>query len=309
MQYNIGVPASKTRTDKGFAAAVSARFPGLLEKIQRHVEDSERRFAGNAPESDGSFLWEHTLRVASLAHHLARSEKRDAALAALVALFHDAGKFAGGRYHDGDRPEEAEAARLADEILRKGRTKAAERRAVVAALEALYNETAAPDALADIVHDADFLSKFGLVGVAQFFVKSTLRGRTMRTAVADSLSKELTFAACLPLNMRTPAGRLLAVGKARDTLAFYEAFLVEFREAHGPAFHVQSTRLLHPRRPGLEIEVRLVLSETCETCGGAWRTTFATSTGAKCEKLEARIRCLGCGAERELAFCLPELAG
>jgi HD superfamily phosphodiesterase len=302
------VTTKSGRINRGFAAAVSARYPGLLEDIRMAIEESERSFAGGAPESDGSFLWEHTVHVASLAHALARSEKTDPALAAIVALFHDAGKFAGGRYHEGDEPEESEAARLAGKILRRRRVKAADRAAVEAALRALYNESAPPNAAADIVHDADFLSKFGLVGVAQFFIKSTLRGKTLRTAVANSLSKELTYAACLPLNMRTAAGRTLAERKAADALAFYGAFIRELAEVHGLSFKIETQRIPHPRRPGGEIEVRMVVAEKCDACGGPWKTSLSASTGTKCDRLEARVRCARCGASHEISFCLPELA-
>jgi len=90
---------SGLKTKKGFAAALADRYPGLLEKVQALIVEAERKFAGNAPEAEGSFLWEHTLHVAGLAFRLAETEKSDPALAAVTALFHDAGKFAGGRYH------------------------------------------------------------------------------------------------------------------------------------------------------------------------------------------------------------------
>lgn len=296
------------RKEQGFLAAVESRFPGLAARIQRVVEDSERRFAENAPEADGSFLWEHSTHVASLAFALAGREGADPALAAVAALLHDAGKFAGGRYHEDDRPEEEEAARLAAGLFRRSKMKPAERSAVLRALGALYNPAACPDKLAAIVHDADFLSKFGFVGVAQFFIKSTLRGKTLGQAVAQSLSKELTYAACLPLNMRTAAGKEMAGRRAASTNAFFASFLEEIREIHGLAFGVFSERVDHSRRPGRPVEVRLVLPESCPSCGGAWRTAFAAVSGVKCERLEARAECVRCRSGVEVSFCLPELA-
>jgi len=292
---------------KGFMAGVSRRFPGLVAEIQKAVEDSERKFAGNVPEADGSFLWEHSVHVASLAYTLARAERTDAELAAVVALLHDAGKFAEGRYHEGDRPEEDEAARLAAVLLRRPGVKAAEREAAVKALAALYDPAAPRNPLAAVVHDADFLSKFGVVGVAQFFIKSALRGKTLRRAVAESLSKELTYAACLPLNMRTTAGRAFAGRKADATTAFFKAFLEEIRETQGMAFKVVISRFDHPRRPGTPFEVRLVVPEVCPSCGGTWRASLAAAAGKKCERLEARVECRGCGSSTEISFCLPEL--
>jgi uncharacterized protein len=207
--YNRGVMkmAKKPARPANAFRILGKRYPGLVARIQHLIEDSEKAFAGNSPETEGSYLWEHTVHVASLAIKLAGEEKRDALLAALAALFHDAGKFAGGRYHDGDTPEEETAAARAETMLKKSRVAPADRAAVVDAIRALYREGRRSSPLADIVHDADFLSKFGYLGVAQFFIKSTLRGKTLRTAVMNSLSKELTYAACLALNMRTKAGR------------------------------------------------------------------------------------------------------
>jgi HD superfamily phosphodiesterase len=292
---------------QGFVAAVSTRYPGLLEKIQVLITDAERAFADNAPESDGSFLWEHTVHVAGLAFKLAVSEKQDPALAAIVALFHDAGKFVGGRYHEGEVAEEENAAGLAEVLLPKVRMKATERKAVTAALRALYHERNEGIPIADIVHDADFLSKFGYLGVAAFFTKSGLRGRTLRDTLVRSLSKELTYAAGLPLNMRTGAARALAERKAADSLSFYRSFLVELRDVHDLDFAVINRRVRTPRRPGVSLSIRLVLPRTCETCGGRWRVESGTSPGLKCLKIEALAVCRGCGATHDISFCLPEL--
>ena len=293
---------------KTFYAQLSARYPGLVEKIQALIAESERSYAGNAPETDGSYLWEHTVHVASLAFKLAQEEKRDAILAALVALFHDAGKFAGGRYHEGDTPEEEEAASRAETLLKKSRVVPADRRTVVEAVRALYREGRRVSPLADIVHDADFLSKFGYLGVAQFFIKSTLRRKTLRTAVMNSLSKELTYAACLPLNMRTRAGRSLASSKAGDTLKFYAGLLDELRDVHDLDFRIETIRLPDPHRARRRIEVRLVLPSACPSCGQNWTITHVIGRGKKCRLLEARITCARCGETHEIAFCLPELA-
>jgi HD superfamily phosphodiesterase len=300
-------PVPKLSKPKGLTALLAVRYPGLIEKVRARIVESERRFAGNAPETDGSFLWEHTVHVAALAAKLAAAEKLDPGPAAVIALFHDAGKFIEGGYHESDRPEEEDAALVADALLRELRVKAAERKAILSALRALYNEKAGADRLADTVHDADFLSKSGHLGVAAFFTKATLRGQTLRTAVMNSLSKELTYAAALPRNVRTRAARAVAETKAADALRFYEALLRELREVHDIDFNVRIIRIPDPRRPGLEFEVRLVLPRRCETCGGAWRTELALVRGLKCETVEARVFCSRGDAAHEISFCLPEL--
>jgi HD superfamily phosphodiesterase len=294
------------RSESAFRV-VSKHFPGLVDKVKRLIEDSEKAFAGNAPEAEGSYLWEHTVHVASLAFKLAEEERRDSLLAAITALFHDAGKFAGGGYHAGKKPEEDLAAGLAAPILRRSRVPAADRESVLTALGALYREGEAPHPLADIVHDADFLSKFGALGVAQFFIKSALRGKTLRTTVMNSLSKELTYAASLPHNMRTRAGRARAAAKAEETLRYYEKLLEELAETQGGAYRIKVIRIPHPTQRGKTIEIRLVLSASCDACGGAWTISRAVKRGLKCARFEARLRCRRCGACHEIAFCLPEL--
>jgi HD superfamily phosphodiesterase len=301
------VAAKKPIKPESVFRVVARRYPGLVDKIKRLIEDSERAFAGNSPESEGSFLWEHTVHVASLAFKLAEEERRDPLLASITALFHDAGKFTGGRYHEGEAAEEDIAARLAEPILKRSRVPAADRNAVLTALGSLYREDASPNPLAAIVHDADFLAKFGALGVAQFFIKSTLRGRTLHSTIMSSLSKELTYAACLPLNMRTRAGRIRATAKAEETLRFYETLLEELGETQGGAFRVKALRVPHPARRGKSIEVKLVTSAACDDCGGGWSITRSIRKGVKCTRLEARLRCRRCDAEHEIGFCLPEL--
>jgi HD superfamily phosphodiesterase len=303
------VTVGKSSKSESSFRIVARRYPGLVEKVRRLIEDSEKSFAGNAPGAEGSYLWEHTVHVASLAFRLAEEERRDPTLAAIAALFHDAGKFAGGLYHESGTAEEEIAARLAEPILRRSRVPATDREAVLSALEALYRQGAAPHALAAIVHDADFLAKFGALGVAQFFIKSALRGKTLRSTIMTSLSKELTYAACLPLNMRTKAGRQRAEAKAQETLRFYEELLKELGETQGGAFRVTTLRVPHPARRGKPIEVNLVTSAACDDCGGSWSITRSVRKGAKCTRLEARLRCRRCGTEHEIGLCLPELVG
>ena len=132
--------------------------------------------------------------------------------------------------------------------------------------------------------------------MANFFVKSTLRGRNLESAVMDYLSKELTYAAVLPANMRTAAARRLAVKKSADTLRFYRAFLDELKDAHGMDFRVRTVDVPTPGRPRpSRAKVSLVLPASCGACGGKWETDFRTEKGLKCEKLEASIRCGACG--------------
>jgi len=289
-----------------FYRSLTALSPGLVERIGKTIEEAEKKFAGRKDAKTG-FLWEHTVLVAAQSFSLAKSEKENPDLAALVALFHDSGKFAGGRYHAGDKPEEEEAARLARRTLEETGLKMADVGHVVRALRSLYLSGASRNRLADIVHDADFLSKFGYLGVANFFVKSTLRGRNLETAAMDYLSKELTYAAVLPANMRTSAARRLAVKKAADTQRFFRGYLGELNDAHGMDLRVRAVEVPVPGARPRQAKVTLVLPVSCAGCGGKWESEFRTERGLKCEKLEASLRCGACGERRLISFCLPEM--
>jgi len=287
---------------------VEARFPGLTAKIKRLIEKAEREFSGK-PEPGDSFLWEHTIHVASICHGLARAEGRDPVIPAVAALFHDAGKFAGGGYHEGDRTEEEEAAKIAERILRGSRMTAGDRRRVTAGLRALYHPGARKNFIADAVHDADFLSKFGALGIANFFIKSALRGKTLRDTIMNQLSKELTYASCLPFNMRTLAGRRLAGKKAGDTAAFFRSLLGELKRAGIADFTIRKLRFTTGSPSLRTVGIRLAVPRSCGVCGGRWRISTKTEPGIKCEKLEAGLVCARCGAASSVSFCLPEIQG
>jgi len=287
-------------------ALVESRVPGLIQNIRNAICESEARYEG-ASRPRESFLWEHSTLVARIADQLARSEGRDPLIPVITALVHDAGKFSGGEYHAGEIPEESESARVAAALLRRSGMKAGDIRRVLAALKALYNERARRNVVADIVHDADFLSKFGALGVAGFFAKSALRGRTPLSAVSGHLSKELTYAACLPLNMRTAAGRKLAAKKTRDSLSFFSMLLAELRDTRIGDFRIRKLRLPHPGRKRRLLEVRLVMSRACLECGGRWHLSWSTENGIKCVQLNAEFRCGSCDGRVETSFCLPEL--
>jgi HD superfamily phosphodiesterase len=295
------------KTTPDLLSLVEKRAPGLVGRIRAGIEAAERSFDGRA-RSGESHLWEHTVHVASLAHRLALAEGRPPLLPVLAALFHDHGKFEGGRYHEDDRVEEEAAAKTAELFLDDAGFAAKDIASVATALRSLYDERARKTWISDIVHDADFLAKFGALGAAQFFVKSTLRGRTLRQALAHSLSKELTYAAALPDNMRTAAGRRLARRKAKDSLAFFLGLLKEIKEAGGADLVIRKVRV-QPAGAGLApVEVRMAVPRSCPACGGAGAVTFTTDPGVKCEKLEAIWACRACGESATFAFCLPEIS-
>jgi len=299
--------AKKAGGRTGFISSISELYPGLIEKAKGTIEASEKEYEQRTSGIAGSFLWEHTLHVASLAYELALDEGLDPVLPSLAALFHDAGKFAGGVYHKGRRPEEEDSAALAGAVLVKTGVPRAAIAKVCKAIRALYDEKTRRDPIAGLVHDADFLSKFGYLGIAGFFIKSTLRGRNLNGAIMNSLSKELTYASALPSNMRTGAGRRAAVRKARDTQRFFRALLRELKETHGAEYRLRQARVFRPGDGEKMTEVRLVVPAKCESCGGKWGRELAVEKGIKCLTLNALLRCSGCGDNYTISFCLPEV--
>jgi HD superfamily phosphodiesterase len=289
-----------------YPSVVESRFPGLIDKLREIIQESENKHEGRSSHSE-SFLWEHTLHAASLAYQLAIAEKVDSLIPVVGALFHDAGKFAGGKYHTDDIPEEDESARIARELLLQFGMRSADVRKVLAGLKALYNEKAKKNTLAAILHDADFLSKFGALGVAGFFIKSALRRRTLRSTVLGYLSKELTYASCLPLNMHTAAGRKLAMKKASDSLKFFRALLAELREARIANLRIRQLRIPNPKAKNQTLQIQLVASPNCSKCGSGWNLVWTTDKGVKCRKLNVEWACSVCGEKLETSFCLPEI--
>ena len=294
----------------GFLQAIDRRYPGVVDKIRQTIEKSEKDFSGS--EHEDSFLWEHSLHVAYLAWKMARAEKKDSTLAALAALLHDAGKFQGGLYHQDNLPEEEASARVAIDILKKAGAREKDQQRLKDILINLHREGAVPDPLTDIIHDADFLAKFGLVGVANFFIKTTLRGRNLQGAIMNHLSKEMTYAAALPLNMRTKAGRDLAVKKSADSLDFYKNFLQELMDTQGLSYEIKKRRIVlptgRPKKPADKIDVFLVMARKCERCGGKWAINQSLEKGVKCHQIVFNLACEQCGNAYQINFCLPGLA-
>ena len=299
--------AFMARQKSDYFSVVESRFPGLIDRIREIIQESESKHEGHENSTE-SFLWEHTLHATLIAFQLAQAEGMDPLIPVVAALFHDAGKFAGGLYHSDETAEEEESARIANNLLRQFGMKSAEIRQVLSGLKALYNEKAKKNRIAAILHDADFLSKSGALGVAGFFIKSALRRRTLRSTVLGYLSKELTYASCLSLNMHTAAGRKLAAKKASDSLKFFRSLLSELRDARIANLKIRQIRIPHPKSKDQALKVQLVVSPTCPHCGSSCNITWTTDKGIKCRKLNVDWACSECSERLETSFCLPEIA-
>jgi putative nucleotidyltransferase with HDIG domain len=289
---------------------LSFEYPELIEQIKQIIEESERKFSGRdkqKKEALDGFLWEHTVHVAALARRVAKDEGVDVKDAVIAALFHDSGKFVEGRYHDDEKPEEEGAAELAQKILSESGMDPMKIEAITEALAALYSDTASSSRIADVVHDADFLAKFGYLGVANFFTKSALRGQTLNKTLISSLSKELTYAAALETNMQTSAGKKMAAQKRAATQSYYHGLLGELREARIAFFIIKEESFPCPKNPDKLFSLKMAVPEVCPVCGGQLTMDFTSQTKTKCEQLIAEIHCDKCPNQYEISFCLPEI--
>jgi HD superfamily phosphodiesterase len=285
---------------------IEARFPGLINKIRETIQELEWAYEGKGKHTE-SMLWEHTQHVAAISYQLARAEHIDPLLPTIAALFHDAGKFAEGKYHKDETIEEEESAHIAERILPGFGMKSSGIRQILAGLKALYNEKAHKNRIAAILHDADFLSKFGALGVAAFFTKSVLRGRTLQSSLLGYLSKELTYGSSLPMNMHTAAGKKLAVKKAADSLKFFRSLLAELRESGIANLQIGHMQIPSPAHNNRFLKIQLVNYPLCPKCGSKWRKEWTTEKGVKCIKLMTEWICTQCGERQETSFCLPEI--
>ncbi|MGB3863336.1 MAG: HD domain-containing protein [Candidatus Aminicenantaceae bacterium] len=284
-------------------------YPNLIERIRQLIEDSERQFSqdrDNEKENVDSFLWEHTIHVAAIARKIALAEDVNATEVVISALFHDSGKFLGGHYHSDDIPEEERAAHLAEEVLTEEGMDKEKIGTITSSLTALYNEKHSPSRITDVVHDADFLAKFGYLGVANFFVKSALRGQNLYKTLISSLSKELTYAATLKSNMRTATGKKLAEKKSVATLSYYQGLLDELREAGIAYFKIIEEAFPCPKNPNKILTLRMAVPEVCPECSNELSMSFVSQTQIKCEQLSVKIHCVRCTSHYQISFCLPE---
>jgi putative nucleotidyltransferase with HDIG domain len=292
---------------------VETRFPGLYACIERTLVEAEARYNHQTSQAPSEFLLEHTRRTAAIAHEIARMEGADAFLPALVALYHDAGKFHEGEYHKDDIPEEEHAAVLAAKMLAEFGVERGDIEAVLEALRALYDDRLPCVGACRIVQDADRLEKLGALGVGAFFTKATLRGRGLVDALVSTLSRELTYALAAPRSMFTETGKKLAAEQAAKTVAFFDDLLRDL-ERWGIASFERRTLILEEdfrTRGGAsarEMEVTIVMPHACPDCEAPLELTHRRDRGLKCERLTARFACAGCGYAREISFCLPILA-
>ncbi len=292
---------------------LESRVPGLYTSIEEVLIESEARYNAQSGQAPSEFLLEHTRRTAAIAHKIAAMEGVDPFLPTLVALYHDAGKFHDGAYHQDQLPEEEHAALLAQKMLIGFGLEGSAIESVLQALRALYDERLPCIGPARIVQDADRLEKLGALGVGAFFTKAALRGRGLVDALVHTLSRELTYAQAAPRSMFTESGKQLAIEQAPRTMAFFDNLLQQL-ESWGIASFECHTIVLDEdfrTRDGAIVrgmEVIITMLRACPDCEGALALSHKREKGVKCERFTARFRCVRCSYTSETSLCLPLLA-
>ncbi len=292
---------------------LEARHPGLLATIEAALVAAETLYNAASGQPPSEFLLEHTRRTTAIAHMISAKEGVDALLPVLVAMFHDAGKFHGGEYHQDGVPEEEHAAILAAQMLADFGLARPDIDAVATALRSLYDERLPCIGPARIVQDADRLDKLGAMGVGAFFTKAALRGRGMIDGLVQAASRELTYALAAPRSMFTASGRQLAAEQGAISVSFFDQLLAQL-EAWGIAGFERRTVVLDEEfrsRDGALVrgmEVTIVMPRTCPDCGGPLALTHSREQGVKCERFIARFRCANCSYTGGTSLCLPVIA-
>ena len=298
---------------KQLRMVLESRFPWLYADIEKTLVEAEARFNAQTGQAPSEFLLEHTRRTAAIAHRIATMEGVDPFLPVLVALYHDAGKFHEGAYHQDGLPEEEHAARLAEKMLTAFSLDRTSIETVLQSLRALYDERLPCIGPSRIVQDADRLDKLGALGVGAFFTKATLRGRGLVDALVHTLSRELTYARAAPRSMFTESGKKLALEQAPRTIAFFDNLLEQLESWGIAAFECHTISLDEDFRTrdgavvrGMEVSVAML--RACPDCEGPLALTHKRERGVKCERFSARFQCTHCSYTSETSLCLPLLA-
>ena len=298
---------------KQVRSALESRVPGLYANIEKALIEAEARYNAQNGQAPSEFLLEHTRRTAAIAHKICAMEGVDSFLPTVVALYHDAGKFHEGLYHQDRLPEEEHAALLAEKMLTGSGLERSDIELVLQALRALYDERLPCLGASRIVQDADRLEKLGALGVGAFFTKATLRGRGLVDSLVHTLSRELTYAQAAPRSTFTASGKRLALEQAPRTLVFFE-HLLEQLESWGIAAFERHKIVLDEdfrTRDGAMVrgmEVIVAMLRACPDCEGSLALTHKRAQGVKCERFTARFQCVHCSYASETSLCLPLLA-
>jgi molybdate transport repressor ModE-like protein len=265
----------------------------LRERVRR--EEAAHGRGDTAPDS----LWDHLSRVAAIAARLGRAEGLDPEICRLAGLFHDAGKFHGGRLHGDDVPEERHSVDVLCDLAEQHEVPVEQVDEIAEAIEQLYRDDPEPTPLARVLFDADNLDKLGPLGVANLFVKRGLRGRGISQSFVHQFTVELTYARHAAACMLTATGREWARRRAPQTEKFLRSLLDQLREEGLADPVVEEVEF-----DGLTLDI--VSPRACR-CGGEVVRDIWQVAGLKCSEIHVAHTCRECADRHEIRFCRPRL--
>ncbi len=273
----------------------------FLEAISRALRDRVRKDEADYGRADRETdsLWDHLVRVARGAERIGRAEGVDPLACKLAGLFHDAGKFAEGIYHQDERTEEERSVECLRQLAGAHGIDGDLVEKVAEAILQLYRADPYPSHLARVLFDADNLDKLGPLGVATYFAKAGLRGGGVSPKSLARLTVELTYARHALQSMATESGHEMALKRAPATIRFLTDLLSTLREDGLYDFRVEEVVF-----DGLTLDV--VAPAACE-CGGKLDRRLWKVKGVKCQEIHMEHTCARCPAIQEIRFCRPRL--
>lgn len=293
----MNAPSSQENLSSGTIA--TARWQAVRETLTQYIQREEAAFGAsrNVPNT----LMGHLERVAAHAVRLARAEGVDPFQAELAGLFHDAGKFRAGQYHEGDVPEEEHSIEVLRELWAKGCLEQSIITPVVTAIRQLYRDDPELTPLSKVLFDADNLDKLGLLGIANYFVKSGLRGQGITEDTIIRLTIELTYARYASRGLYTRTARTLAEKRSADTIKFIHDLLAALKEDGLLDASIERTNVA-------DLELEYIAPVACR-CGSGIQTRTWVEKGVKCTEIHLELSCPACGKSHKLRFCRPRLVG
>ena len=217
------------------------------------------------------------------AERLGLAEGLDLTACRLAGLFHDAGKFGGGSYHKGNKPEEKRSVSVFRELTRgKGfATHLIDQ--VEESILQLYRQDPDQTLLTKVLFDADNLDKLGPFGIANYFVKTGLRGGGLSASVLHKITVELTYARHAPVCFTTKEGEKLPRKRAPKTIAFFQQLLDSLREDGFFDFRIHEVILM--------ICLLDVVTPASCNCGEQFSLNISEIPGIKCSEIHLAHSC------------------
>lgn len=274
--------------------------PEVLQAVRQTLVEQETAFQHQWVEETFSSLWAHSSRVGRIAVYIAEKEGYPTQPALLAGLFHDMGKFAHGRYHTDDTPEEKNAVLLAERIL-SGTVYEKWIPTIKEAVLSCYLDGDVTNDVGRIIFDADCLDKLGNMGVAQFFAKKAMRRQFLDDQLLIRMSVELTYAYHAPDTLKTATGRDLAKQRSLRTRRFYTDLIEEWT-----LLGLGEVTIIQEEIAG--IVCVFVVPRLCH-CGGSLGCESDIRDAVKCRSAVVTYRCMDCNTANEFSFCLPNVSG